>query len=88
MAVFCVCVWAGKELVDYITQYLVSIRERKVIPDVAPDYMRQLIPDTAPVEAEDWESIFKDIERVIMPGVSSCCHLPSAMQNAPDLVLT
>ncbi|KAM9367008.1 histidine decarboxylase [Symphorus nematophorus] len=59
----------GKELVDYITQYLGSIRERKVIPDVKPGYMKELLPDTAPTEPEDWESIFKDIEKVIMPGV-------------------
>ncbi|XP_042274544.1 histidine decarboxylase [Thunnus maccoyii] len=59
----------GKELVDYITQYLSSIRERRVIPDVKPGYMRELLPDTAPAEPEDWESIFNDIEKVIMPGV-------------------
>ncbi|XP_068455495.1 histidine decarboxylase [Clinocottus analis] len=59
----------GKELVDYITQYLGSIRDRRVIPDVKPGYMRELLPDTAPTEAEDWDSIFKDIETVIMPGV-------------------
>ncbi|XP_059214842.1 histidine decarboxylase [Centropristis striata] len=59
----------GKELVDYITQYLSSIRDRRVIPDVKPGYMKELLPDTAPTEPEDWESIFNDIERVIMPGV-------------------
>uniref|UniRef100_A0A3Q3X8F1 Histidine decarboxylase n=1 Tax=Mola mola TaxID=94237 RepID=A0A3Q3X8F1_MOLML len=59
----------AKELVDYITQYLVTIRERKVIPDVKPGYMKELLPDSAPTEPEDWESIFSDIERVIMPGV-------------------
>ncbi|XP_033482511.1 histidine decarboxylase [Epinephelus lanceolatus] len=59
----------GKELVDYITQYLGSIRERRVIPDVKPGYMKELLPDTAPTEPEDWESIFDDIEKVIMPGV-------------------
>ncbi|KAM8895052.1 histidine decarboxylase [Spinachia spinachia] len=59
----------GKELVDYITQYLGSIRDRRVIPDVKPGYMKELLPDTAPTEPEDWDSIFRDIEKVIMPGV-------------------
>ncbi|KAK0144010.1 Histidine decarboxylase [Merluccius polli] len=59
----------AKELVDYITEYLVSIKDRKVIPDVKPGYMRELLPHCAPAEPEDWEAIFKDIERVIMPGV-------------------
>uniref|UniRef100_A0A3Q1G0P5 Histidine decarboxylase n=1 Tax=Acanthochromis polyacanthus TaxID=80966 RepID=A0A3Q1G0P5_9TELE len=60
---------SGKELVDYITQYLSSIRERRVIPDVKPGYMKELLPDAAPTEPEDWENIFNDIEKVIMPGV-------------------
>ncbi|RVE74306.1 hypothetical protein OJAV_G00020800 [Oryzias javanicus] len=59
----------GKEMVDYITQYLSSIRDRRVIPDVKPGDTQELLPDSAPTEPEDWESIFNDIERVIMPGV-------------------
>uniref|UniRef100_A0A3Q2P3T7 Histidine decarboxylase n=1 Tax=Fundulus heteroclitus TaxID=8078 RepID=A0A3Q2P3T7_FUNHE len=59
----------GKELVDYITKYLSSIRERRVIPDVKPGYMRKLLPEAAPTEPEDWENIFSDVEKVIMPGV-------------------
>ena len=59
----------AKELVDYITEYLGSIRDRKVIPEVKPGYMRELLPDSAPSEPDSWDSIFKDIERVIMPGV-------------------
>ncbi|XP_046898037.1 histidine decarboxylase [Hypomesus transpacificus] len=59
----------AKELVDYITEYLSSIRERRVTPDVSPGYMRELIPESPPSEPEDWDSIFRDIERVIMPGV-------------------
>lgn len=76
---YSVCFWSGKELVDYITQYLVSIRDRKVIPDVKPGYMKELLPDTAPTEPEDWDSIFNDFEKVIMPGVSSYFH-PSSHQ--------
>ncbi|XP_036390575.1 histidine decarboxylase [Megalops cyprinoides] len=59
----------GKELVNYITEYLSKIRERRVIPDVQPGYMRSLLPESAPVEPENWENIFNDIEKIIMPGV-------------------
>ncbi|KAM9816900.1 histidine decarboxylase [Neosynchiropus ocellatus] len=59
----------GKQMVDYITDYLVSIRERRVIPDVKPGYLTDLIPDSAPAEPEDWDNIFSDIEKVVMPGV-------------------
>lgn len=59
---------------DYITHYLNTIRERRVIPDVKPGYMKELLPDAAPEEPEDWDSIFGDIERVIMPGVRFCSY--------------
>jgi histidine decarboxylase len=61
----------GKEMVDYIADYLENIRDRRVFPDVSPGYLRPLIPDTAPEEGEPWEKIFSDVERVIMPGVST-----------------
>uniref|UniRef100_A0A182Y0J7 Histidine decarboxylase n=1 Tax=Anopheles stephensi TaxID=30069 RepID=A0A182Y0J7_ANOST len=57
-------------MVDYIADYLQNIRERRVLPDVQPGYMRSLIPESAPLEGERWENIFADIERVIMPGVT------------------
>uniref|UniRef100_A0A8C9W271 Histidine decarboxylase n=1 Tax=Scleropages formosus TaxID=113540 RepID=A0A8C9W271_SCLFO len=59
----------GKELIDYITEYLTKIRERRVNPDVQPGYMRNLLPDSAPTDPETWENIFCDIEKIIMPGV-------------------
>uniref|UniRef100_A0AAZ3P8N8 Histidine decarboxylase n=1 Tax=Oncorhynchus tshawytscha TaxID=74940 RepID=A0AAZ3P8N8_ONCTS len=51
--------------------YLTTIRERKVTPgpEVKPGYMRELLPDSAPTDPEDWDCIFRDIEKVIMPGV-------------------
>uniref|UniRef100_A0A182RHD3 Histidine decarboxylase n=1 Tax=Anopheles funestus TaxID=62324 RepID=A0A182RHD3_ANOFN len=60
----------GKEMVDYIADYLQNIRERRVLPDVQPGYMRSLIPESAPLDGERWENIFADVERVIMPGVT------------------
>lgn len=62
--------FSGKEMVDYIADYLENIRDRRVFPNVKPGYMRNLIPDSAPVDGEDWDKIFVDIERVIMPGVT------------------
>uniref|UniRef100_A0A0K2TUF7 Histidine decarboxylase n=1 Tax=Lepeophtheirus salmonis TaxID=72036 RepID=A0A0K2TUF7_LEPSM len=60
----------GKEMVEYIADYLENIRERRVFPDVKPGYMRALLPDTAPEGGEPWEHIFKDVDRVIMPGIT------------------
>lgn len=43
---------------------------RRVLPTVQPGYIRDLIPAEAPEEGERWEEVMKDIERVIMPGVT------------------
>lgn len=61
---------ASKELIDYVIKYLENIRDRPVLPEVEPFYIRSKIPETAPEEPESWAEIFKDVERVIMPGVS------------------
>ena len=56
-------------MVDYICQYLSTVRERRVTPDVRPGYLRAQLPESAPEEPDSWDSIFGDIERIIMPGV-------------------
>ncbi|XP_069469512.1 aromatic-L-amino-acid decarboxylase [Ambystoma mexicanum] len=60
----------GKEMVDYIADYMEQIEKRQVYPDVEPGYLRPMIPDSAPEVPETFEAIMKDVERVIMPGVT------------------
>nr|XP_028559192.1 aromatic-L-amino-acid decarboxylase isoform X1 [Podarcis muralis]XP_028559193.1 aromatic-L-amino-acid decarboxylase isoform X1 [Podarcis muralis] len=60
----------GKEMVDYIADYLETIEKRRVYPDVEPGYLRPHIPDSAPEEPERFEDILKDVEKIIMPGVT------------------
>lgn len=44
---------------------------RRVLSNVTPGYMRELIPGEAPEQGESWQDIFRDIEQAIMPGVGS-----------------
>ncbi|GLV39593.1 Histidine decarboxylase [Carabus blaptoides fortunei] len=60
----------GKEMVDYIADYLENVRHRRVFPDVKPGYMRHLVPESAPVDGEKWTNIITDVERVVMPGIT------------------
>lgn len=69
----------GKELIDYIADYLENIRERRVFPDVKPGFIRSMIPPHPPLEPESWNSIMDDIENVIMPGVSVVLFLLKIM---------
>ncbi|XP_042281043.1 aromatic-L-amino-acid decarboxylase isoform X4 [Thunnus maccoyii] len=60
----------GREMVDYVADYLENLEQRPVYPDVEPGYLRSLIPTEAPLEPETYEDIMKDVERVVMPGVT------------------
>ncbi|XP_055839656.1 aromatic-L-amino-acid decarboxylase isoform X1 [Episyrphus balteatus] len=60
----------AKSMIDYIAEYLENIRDRRVLPEVKPGYLRPLIPDNAPLKPDSWEDVMSDIERVIMPGVT------------------
>ena len=59
----------GREMVDYIAEYMESVGDRRVTPTVEPGYLRALIPKKAPQEGEKWEEIMSDVESKIMPGV-------------------
>ena len=61
----------GKEMVDYIADYMENIQGRRVLPEVSPGYLREMLPNRAPKRHEDWVNIMNDVEKAIMPGVSS-----------------
>nr|QEI10553.1 dopa decarboxylase transcript variant 14 [Homo sapiens]QEI10557.1 dopa decarboxylase transcript variant 20 [Homo sapiens] len=60
----------GKEMVDYMANYMEGIEGRQVYPDVEPGYLRPLIPAAAPQEPDTFEDIINDVEKIIMPGVT------------------
>ncbi|XP_006875344.1 PREDICTED: aromatic-L-amino-acid decarboxylase isoform X2 [Chrysochloris asiatica] len=73
----------GKEMVDYVADYMEGIEKRQVYPDVEPGYLRPLIPATAPQEPETFEAIMNDVEKIIMPGAASpaCTELETVMMD-------
>jgi len=60
----------GVEMVRYIAQYMRDLPNRCVSSNVDPGYMRNLLPGHAPTKGENFNDIMKDVEDVIMPGVS------------------
>ena len=60
----------GKEMVDYIANYMETIHMRRVTPEVQPGYLRQMLPSRAPKKGDEWDEIMKDVDKAIMPGVS------------------
>ena len=60
----------GKQMIDLVADYLDTIESRPVLPSVKPGYLNDLIPKSAPETPDNWNDLIKDIERVIMPGIT------------------
>lgn len=72
----------GKEMIDYVADYLENIEQRPVYPGVEPGYLRPLIPEEAPEDPDTYDDVVKDVERVIMPGVTHW-HSPNFFAYFP-----
>lgn len=59
----------GREMIDYIIDYLDNIGERRVTPTIEPGYLKHLIPLEPPTKPDKWEDIMDDFEKKIMIGV-------------------
>ncbi|EPS44093.1 hypothetical protein H072_1909 [Dactylellina haptotyla CBS 200.50] len=61
---------AAHAAIDQVIDYYDNIRDRRVLSDVQPGYLRELIPPGIPETGEKWEDIQQDIEAKIMPGLT------------------
>jgi aromatic-L-amino-acid decarboxylase len=64
----------GHRLVDWMAEYLEDIGGRRVVPEVTPGAIRRSLPDAPPDEAEPFERVVADFERLILPGMSHWNH--------------
>merc|ERR1712198_814046 len=64
----------GNEMIDYIINYMETVGQRRVTPDVKPGYLRHLLPEDAPQHPEPWENVMRDIEDKIMLGMTHWQH--------------
>ena len=58
-------------MVDKIADYLSNVGEdHDVLPqNVYPGYLKDILPQEAPMDGEPFEKIAEDIDKVILPGV-------------------
>jgi len=61
---------AGRELVDWIADYYDFVENRPVVPDVEPGDIRSRLPAHPPESGESFDAIMRDVDRVIMPGIT------------------
>jgi len=60
----------GREVVDWIADYYQRLESLPVMSQVHPGQIRTLLPSNPPLLGEDFTTILKDMDRVILPGIT------------------
>ncbi|KAK6785095.1 hypothetical protein RDI58_018550 [Solanum bulbocastanum] len=58
------------QMVDFIADYYKNIETYPVLSQVEPGYLRTQLPQNAPNRPESFESIMKDVQNHIVPGMT------------------
>jgi aromatic-L-amino-acid/L-tryptophan decarboxylase len=64
----------GHQLIDWIADYRLKIADFPVMSQVEPGAVRAQLPDAPPATPESFDAIFRDLEQVILPGLSHWQH--------------
>jgi aromatic-L-amino-acid decarboxylase len=64
----------GKQVVDWIADYLSTIEKYPVRSQARPGDVRAMLPAHPPEQGEPYEQVLADLERVILPGVTHWQH--------------
>ncbi|KAI0826139.1 pyridoxal phosphate-dependent transferase [Irpex lacteus] len=65
---------AGYQAINRICDYYYSLEQKSVASEVRPGYLKELIPDNAPEQGEDFQQIADDYQRCIVPGLTHWQH--------------
>jgi aromatic-L-amino-acid decarboxylase len=60
----------GHAVVDWIADYQSRIESFPVLSQVKPGEMRAALPGNPPLQGESFDELLKDVDRVILPGVT------------------
>jgi len=64
----------GKEVVDWMADYLNNAEQYPVFSQVKPGDIKKLLPAAPPASAEKMETILADFHRIILPGITHWNH--------------
>jgi len=65
---------AGHRLIDWIADYRAGVESRPVMAQTAPGEIRAKLPASPPQQPESFDAIAGDIDRIVMPGVTTWQH--------------
>jgi len=60
----------GRMLVDWIADYYENVEKYPVLSQVKPGQIQAMLPLDPPQHGEAFEDILKDVDRIIMPGIT------------------
>jgi aromatic-L-amino-acid decarboxylase len=61
---------AGHEIIDWIAAYLEDVERYPVLSQARPGEVRAKLPPSPPAEGEPFASILRDVDEIILPGVT------------------
>lgn len=64
----------GHRLIDWIADYRARVASRSVMAPAAPGETRAKLPASPPLDPETFDAIARDIEAVVMPGITTWQH--------------
>ncbi|MCX7871819.1 MAG: pyridoxal-dependent decarboxylase [Verrucomicrobiae bacterium] len=59
----------GQEVIRWVKNYLRRVEEFPVKPGVKPGEIREKLPSQAPQKGECFDSVLKDLDEIILPGI-------------------
>jgi aromatic-L-amino-acid decarboxylase len=64
----------GYRVVDWVADYRAKVRELPVMAGTAPGDVKARLPSDPPEKPESFDKIFRDLNEIIMPGLSHWQH--------------
>jgi aromatic-L-amino-acid/L-tryptophan decarboxylase len=64
----------GHQLIDWIADYRANVATLPVMSPVAPGDVRGRLPAAPPAQPEPFDAIFRDLDAIIVPGLSHWQH--------------
>ena len=65
---------AGHRLIDWIADYRAGIESRPVMARTEPGEIKRRLPASPPQQPESFDTILEDVDRHVMPGITTWQH--------------
>lgn len=64
----------GYKIIDWIADYRENLSDKRVMSDIQPNQISKQLPSSPPNEAESFEQILSDLNKILLPGITHWNH--------------